>query len=74
MSKILSIGFFLLNIVIEFLVIPSLKIEINDKLYVYLGIFLFFFTLSLKFKYKKIPQLRNFTIYLQLVLPYKNHT
>ena len=51
MSKILSIGFFLLNIVIEFLVIPSLKIEINDKLYVYLGIFLFFFTLSLKFKY-----------------------
>ena len=57
MSKILSIGFFLLNIVIEFLVIPSLKIEINDKLYVYLGIFLFFFTLSLKFKYKKIPQI-----------------
>lgn len=57
MSKILSIGCFMLNIIIELLVIPSLKIEINDKLYVYLGIFLFFFTLSLKFKYKKVPQI-----------------
>lgn len=68
MSKILNIGFFLLNIVIELLVIPSLKIEINDKLYVYLGIFLFFFTLSLKFKYKKVPQLYYLLNAIALIL------